>query len=168
MPPLLAQLGVDRFFIQVIGVRGKSAERAGRNERLQVPKDEWLALVPAVAEAVAARGIAVTWPKVFLDAGEAFACAGKVAENFFVFPNGRVYRCPLCEDFPLHALEIRDHRLAPTPPINEDNLFSLEIAEGCVMNRLIQPDNLAYDAAGRPLHRIACCMLKEEMRPGSV
>lgn len=168
MPPLLAQLGVDRFFIQVIGVRGKSAERVGRNERLQVPKDEWLALVPAVAEAVAARGIAVTWPKVFLDAGEAFACAGKVAENFFVFPNGRVYRCPLCEDFPLHALEIRDHRLAPTPPINEDNLFSLEIAEGCVMNRLIQPDNLAYDAAGRPLHRIACCMLKEEMRPGSV
>ena len=165
MPPLLARLGVDRFFIQVIGIRGKSAERAGRDERLQVSKENWLAVVPPVAEAAAAMGITVTWPKVFLDAGEAFACAGKVAENFFIFPNGRVYRCPLCEDFPLHAFQIRDHRLVATGPINETDLFTLDIAEGCVMNKLVQPANLVYDAAGRPVHRIACCMLKEEIRP---
>ena len=165
MPPLLAELGVDRFFIQVIGVRGKSAQRTGRDEKLQVDRERWLAVVPKVAAETASQGIMVTWPKVFLEPEEVFACAGNVAENFFVFPNGRVYRCPLCEDFPLHALEIRDQSLVRTGPLNEDNLFSLEIAEGCVMNKLIQPDNLSYDAAGRPLHRIACCMLKEEIRP---
>lgn len=165
MPPLLSDLGVDRFFIQVIGIRGKSAERTKAEEHLQVTREDWLAAVPPVAEAAAARGIVVTWPKVYLAADEPFACAGNVAENFFIFPNGRVYRCPLCEDFPLHALEIRDDRLAPTGPVNEAQLFGLEIPEGCVMNRLIQPGNIVYDAAGRPEHRIACCLLKEEIRP---
>jgi hypothetical protein len=32
------------------------------------------------------------------------------------------------------------------------------------MNKLIQPGNLAYDAAGRPRYRVACCLLKEELR----
>ncbi len=163
MPPLLEKWHVDRFFIQVIGIRGKSAERANREEKLQVSKADWLSVVPQVAAHAASRGITVTWPKVFLEPGEPFACAGTVAENFFVFPNGRVYRCPLCEDFALHAYEICGHRLTPTGPLNEENLFTLEIAEGCVMNKLVQPQNLVYDNAGRPVHRIACCMLKEEI-----
>jgi hypothetical protein len=51
------------------------------------------------------------------------------------------------------------------PPINENDLFALDIPEGCVMNRLIQPGNLVYDADGVPAYRIACCMLKEEILP---
>ncbi len=162
MPPLLAELGVDRFFIQVIGIRGKSAERAGKNEPLQVPKEDWLAVVAPVARAVADAGITVTWPKVFLDPDTPFECAGRVADNFFIFPNGRVYRCPLCEDYPLHAFAIEGNRLVPTGKINEADLFQLDIPEGCVMNRLIQPANIEYGPDGRPLHRIACCLLKEE------
>ena len=108
----------------------------------------------------------MTYPKVFLSPEEPFACAGEVAENYFVFPNGRVYRCPLCEDFPLHSLSLADGRLAPMPAINERHLFALTIPEGCVMNRLVQPDNLAYGADGRPLYQVACYMLKEEIRKG--
>lgn len=107
MPALLQALGVRRFFIQVIGLRGRSAsgeleDVAGKSP--QLAHDEWLALVPPVAREVAAAGITVTYPKVFLDPDEAFECAGQVADNFFIFPNGRVYRCPLCEDFPVHGL----------------------------------------------------------------
>jgi hypothetical protein len=39
----------------------------------------------------------------------------------------------------------------------------LNIPEGCVMNRLIQPENLEYTAEGKPKHKIACCLLKEEV-----
>ncbi len=167
MAPLLEDLGVERFFIQVIGLRGASA-RDAQADRLQVSRDQWLETVPPVAEDIAARGITVSYPKVFLEEGERFACAGRVADNYFVFPNGRVYRCPLCEDFPLHSLEIVDGRLIQRPPINEKDLFNLTIPEGCVMNRLVQPGNLAYLADGRPAWRIACCLLKEEIPPGDV
>lgn len=166
MPSLLQTLGVDRFFIQVIGLRGQSAREAGGPQDPagpQVSRQEWRETVPAVAEQAAAVGITVTYPKVFLDPGEPFACAGRVACNYFVFPNGRVYRCPLCEDYPLHSLMIADGTLRETGGINEAALFQLDIPEGCVMNKLIQPGNLAYDDAGRPLYRVACCLLKEEL-----
>ena len=117
-----------------------------------------------MAAARAARhGLTVVYPKVYLDPDEPFECAGRVADNYFVFPNGRVYRCPLCEDHPLHSFELRDNRLVRRRTITESNLFELTIPEGCVMNKLVQPDNLAYDASGRPLDRIACCLLKEEI-----
>jgi MoaA/NifB/PqqE/SkfB family radical SAM enzyme len=167
MPPLLQALGVERFFIQVIGLRGQSAREAGGARDPggpQVSRQEWCETVPAAAERAAALGITVTYPKVFLDPGEPFACAGRVACNYFVFPNGRVYRCPLCEDYPLHSLTIGDDGLRETGGINEAALFQLDIPEGCVMNKLIQPGNLAYDAAGRPRYRVACCLLKEELR----
>jgi hypothetical protein len=32
------------------------------------------------------------------------------------------------------------------------------------MNKLIQPENLSYDKQGRPKYKIACCLLKEEIR----
>jgi hypothetical protein len=118
-----------------------------------------------VAARAAAMGITVSYPKVFLDPGEPFACAGRVACNYFIFPNGRVYRCPLCEDYPLHSLMIADDTLRETGGINEAALFQLDIPEGCVMNKLIQPGNLAYDEAGRPVYRVACCLLKEELSP---
>ncbi|MFZ0728257.1 MAG: radical SAM protein [Desulfobacterales bacterium] len=161
MGPLLASLGVKRFFIQVIGLRGRSA--ADRTESLQVGRDEWLGSVPAAAAKIARLGITVTYPKVFLDDGEPFACAGRVADNYFVFPNGRVYRCPLCEDFPLHSLMIDGDRLTDRAPITERELFQLDIPEGCVMNKLVQPDNLGYHADGSPQYRVACCLLKEEI-----
>ena len=121
--------------------------------------------MPAAARDIADRGITVTYPKVFLSPEESFACAGQVADNYFVFPNGRVYRCPLCEDFPLHSFTLENGRLEPMAAINEGDLFALAIPEGCVMNRLVQPGNLVYDDEGAPAYRIACCLLKEEIRP---
>jgi MoaA/NifB/PqqE/SkfB family radical SAM enzyme len=161
MRELAASLDIQRFFIQVIGMRGKSA--AGPTDTHQVSRDLWLSVIPEVAQAIAEAGIIVTYPKVFLEKGEVFTCAGIVADNYFVFPNGRVYRCPLCEDYPLHAYTICDNTLVPSPPINETHLFDLAIPEGCVMNRLIQPGNLDYLADGTPAHQIACCMLKQEI-----
>jgi MoaA/NifB/PqqE/SkfB family radical SAM enzyme len=162
MPALLAALGVKRFFIQVIGIRGKSAGPG--QDRLQLSPAEWLAVIPPVAQAAAELGIHVIFPKVFLEPGEQFCCAGREADNYFIFPNGRVYRCPLCEDFPVHAFTIEDNRLVRNPGLTEERFFTLDIAEGCVMNKLLQPGNIDYDAAGRPLHRISCCLLKQEIR----
>jgi MoaA/NifB/PqqE/SkfB family radical SAM enzyme len=161
MPPLLKRLGIHHFFIQVIGIRGKSA---CNGEKHQVSKEHWLAVIPKVAETAAILGIPTTYPKVFLEAGEIFECAGLVAKNYFIFPNARVYRCPLCEDFPLHGFEFENGKLKETPKINEIDLFRLDIPEGCVMNKLIQPANLSYRADGSPEYRIGCCMLKEEVR----
>ncbi|MCF8052213.1 MAG: radical SAM protein [Desulfobacterales bacterium] len=163
MPALLDELGVERFFIQVIGIRGKSA--SGEFVGSQLSREEWTRVVPAVAKKAAESGRVVSYPKVFLEPGEVFECAGNVAENYFIFPNGRVYRCPLCEDFPIHGMQIHEGHLVRRSKINEEDLFSLQIPEGCVMNKLVQPDNLEYDKEGRPLYRIACCLLKEELRP---
>ena len=160
--PLLKDLGVDRFFIQVIGIRGKSA--VNRQEKLQVSRDEWLKIIPDVAKKIARLGITVTYPKVFLSPDQLFECAARVAENYFIFPNGRVYQCPLCEDFPLHSKVFKGNMLLDTPKINENDLFELNIPEGCVMNKLIQPGNLSYNTDGTPEYRVACCMLKEEIK----
>jgi Fe-coproporphyrin III synthase len=163
MPDLLIGLGVDRFFIQVIGLRGESAaDRQEASQDLQVNRDEWETQVLPLARSVAKAGIRVTYPKVYLTADEPFECAGRVADNYFVFPNGRVYRCPLCEDYPLHSLIFEDDCLRPTESINEGDLFQLDIPEGCVMNKLIQPHNLPYRPDGAPACKIACCLLKEE------
>ncbi|MDY0222799.1 MAG: radical SAM protein [Desulfobacterium sp.] len=162
MPDLVKALGVDRFFIQVVGIRGESAGDGGR---AQVTMERWLEVVPPVAREIARAGITVTWPKVFLDPDEIFECAGLVADNYFVFPNGRVYRCPLCEDYPIHGFEIRENRLVPTAFLNETALFDLTIPEGCVMNKLVQPGNITYGSNGRPERQIACCMLKQEIVP---
>jgi MoaA/NifB/PqqE/SkfB family radical SAM enzyme len=171
MVALLGDLGVKRFFIQVIGLRGKPAQEGGiiNQERgttsWQVSPEQWLRVVPAVAREAAIQGIHVTYPKVFLEAGETFECAGVVADNFFIFPNGRVYRCPLCEDYPLHAWRIENDTLMHNEGLMEERFFALNIAEGCVMNKLLQPDTIHYDATGRPEHRISCCLLKQEVRP---
>lgn len=162
MPLLLDELGIDRFFIQVIGLRGQSAaEPEDKAQQLQVSRKQWLEKVIPVAHRVARdSGIVVSYPKVFLEPDAPFECAGRVADNYFIFPNGRVYRCPLCEDYPLHSLQWVGDRLEATAPINEADLFSLDIAEGCVMNKLIQPHNLAYTPEGKPDYQIACCLLK--------
>ena len=166
MTPLLQQWGIDHFFIQVIGLRGKSAGVTSISKEdapLQVSREQWLRVVPPVARQVTAAGIRVTYPKVYLGPEEQFECAGRVADNYFVFPNGRVYRCPLCEDFPMHSLAFSDDGLVDAGPINEADLFKLDIAEGCVMNKLIQPRNLAYLPDGSPAYKIACCLLKEQI-----
>lgn len=159
--PLLKELKIERFFLQVIGIRGKSAE--SRQDKLQVSREDWLNIIPQTAQQIARLGIIVTYPKVFLNLEEPFECAGLVADNYFIFPNGRVYRCPLCEDYPLHSLIFKDNILSKTPRLNESDLFSLNIPEGCVMNKLFQPDNLSYNPNGTPKYKIACCMLKEEI-----
>ncbi len=166
MIPLLTEIGVKRFFIQVIGLRGNSAQESVGEQGWQVSPEQWLEIVPRVAAQAAEAGIHVTFPKVFLDPGETFECAGLVTENFFIFPNGRVYRCPLCEDHPIHALEIKDNALVANQGLTEDNFFQLNIAEGCVMNKLLQPDTISYDEQGIPQHRISCCLLKQEILPG--
>lgn len=162
MPALLHELGVKRFFIQVIGLRGKSATS---KDNLQISPQEWLNTIPPVAQAAAALGIHVIYPKVFLDPEEKFSCAGQCAQNFFIFPNGRVYQCPLCEDFPIHSLEISNNELKHRDGLNEDRFFTLNIPEGCVMNKLLQGDTIYYQTDGTPQHRISCCLLKQEMRP---
>ncbi|UCD82270.1 MAG: radical SAM protein [Desulfobacterales bacterium] len=169
MPDLLENLGVDRFFIQVIGLRGKSALAQiapdfGKSP--QVSRSQWLDTVPAVARIIAERGITVAYPKVFLGLEENFECAGIVANNYFVFPNGRVYRCPLCEDFPIHSLCFHENQLVATAKLNEQDFFHLDIPEGCVMNKMIQPHNLRYREDGTPEYKIACCLLKEEISRG--
>ena len=164
LPPLLKDLGIDRFFFQIIGLRGRSAKgNQNQGQKIQVTKPQWLNTIPRVARKIAEFGITVTYPKVFLGPTENFECAGLVADNYFVFPNGRVYRCPLCEDFALHSLIFKNNRLVPAEKLNESDLFQLNIAEGCVMNKLIQPDNLSYDSNGQPEYKIACCLLKEEI-----
>jgi hypothetical protein len=101
---------------------------------------------------------------VYLEPEDTFECAGRVAQNYFIFPNGRVYRCPLCEDLPIHSLQLKDNQLRPTANLNESDLFELNIPEGCVMNKLIQPDNISYTVAGVPEYQIGCCLLKEELK----
>ena len=160
--PFLKDLGVDRFFIQVIGIRGKSAEKS--QKKLQVSRKDWLKIIPDAAQKIARLGITVTYPKVFLSPDQPFECAARVAENYFIFPNGRVYQCPLCDDFPLHSKVFKGNILLNTTKINENDLFELNIPEGCVMNKLIQPGNLSYNADGTPEYRVACCMLKEEIK----
>ncbi|MDJ0622588.1 MAG: radical SAM protein [Desulfocapsaceae bacterium] len=168
MIPLLNELKVKRFFIQVIGLRGESAklesEANDQNEEsLQVERQKWLDTVPEVAKQGAAAGLHVTYPKVFLEEHELFECAGEAAENYFIFPNGRVYQCPLCEDYALHTYTIENDELVANPDVNEKMMFPLKIAEGCVMNKLLQPDTIEYDDSGKPLSRISCCLLKKEI-----
>lgn len=164
MPALLAQLDVRRFFIQVIGLRGNpAAQQPAASTTWQVDPQSWLAIVPQVAADAARLGIHVVFPKVYLDPEETFLCAGIVAENYFIFPNGRVYRCPLCEDHPIHSATIENNRLAPRDGLTEERFFQLTIPEGCVMNKLLQPANIRYHADGSPIHRISCCLLKQEM-----
>jgi MoaA/NifB/PqqE/SkfB family radical SAM enzyme len=161
MPSLVKSLGIRRFFIQVVGLRGASSSENTR--QIQVSRDIWLKIIPEVAREMAGCGIIVSYPKVYLEPSESFECAGNVARNFFVFPNGRVYQCPICEDYPLHSFEIRNNSLVRTPSINEQDLFRLSIPEGCVMNKLIQPENLSYTHDGSPAYQVACCLLKEEV-----
>ena len=166
LPTFLKDTGIDRFFMQIIGLRGRSAKGSQtwiQDQKLQVEKSQWLDIIPRVARRIAEFGITVTYPKVFLGHADNFECAGLVADNYFVFPNGRVYRCPLCEDYALHSLIFKNNQLVPAQKLNENDLFQLKIAEGCVMNKLIQPDNLSYDSAGKPEYKIACCLLKEEI-----
>jgi MoaA/NifB/PqqE/SkfB family radical SAM enzyme len=162
MPDLLVEWGVKRFFIQVIGIRGKPAKSGA--DKWQLTPDEWLDKIPPVAADAANKGITAIYPKVFLKQEENFECAGRVAENYFIFPNGRVYQCPLCEDYPVNAYRIEDDRLIKNDGILEDNFFTLEIPEGCVISKLLQPGNLQYDEEGKPLYRISCCLLKQEMK----
>ncbi len=169
MPSLITHLGIDRFFIQVIGLRGKVASRGTTEDRwrtLQVSRSKWLEIIPVVAQKIAELGVTVSYPKVFLELEERFECAGLVAQNYFVFPNGRVYRCPLCEDHPIHSMVFKNDKLIQTANLNESDLFKLNIAEGCVMNKLIQPHNLSYTIGGLPQYKIACCLLKEEVSSG--
>lgn len=164
--PLLQELGVARLFLQVLGLRGRAAAAApASGSGLRLSPEQWRARIPAAAAAIAARGIRVVAPQVFLEPGEPFVCAGRTADNYFVFPNGRVYRCPLGEDYPIHSLAFRHNRLEERPGLNERDLFALDIPEGCVMNRLVQPDTLRYTPEGTPAYRIGCCLIKKEIPP---
>ncbi|OCC14986.1 Radical SAM domain protein [Dissulfuribacter thermophilus] len=164
MPHLLQELGVENFFIQVVGIRGRPAKEGDYG--LQVGRTLWEEVVPKVAKEAASLGITVTYPKVYLGKNEDFSCAGVDGENYFVFPNGRVYICPLCEDLAVHSFEIKDNVLKLRPPITELDLIALNIPEGCVMNKILHPENIPYGESGEVLAKVACCMLKEEVRPG--
>jgi MoaA/NifB/PqqE/SkfB family radical SAM enzyme len=162
MVPLLSQWGVKRFFIQVIGIRGKTAKNGAA--KWQITPEEWLQEIPRIAADAAEHGITTVFPKVFLEPGEKFECGGRVAENYFIFPNGRVYQCPLCEDYPVHGLKIENDQLVKIQGLNETSFFTLDIPEGCVINKMLRAENLQYDEQGNPLYRISCCLLKQEIK----
>jgi hypothetical protein len=61
-------------------------------------------------------------------------------------------------------MRFKDDMLVDATKINENDLFALNIPEGCVMNRLVQPENLSYNRDGTPKYKIACCLLKEQIR----
>jgi Fe-coproporphyrin III synthase len=160
--PAARELGVERFFIQVLGLRGKGP-RPGR-----IGAAAGLGVRMARAGAGGGRGDRPAGhpgdlPQGVSRPGEKFECAGLVADNYFVFPNGRVYRCPLCEDYPLHSLAFEGDRLVERPKLNEEDLFRLDIPEGCVMHSSFSP---ARGACRRACTRIACCLLKQELPPG--
>ena len=69
----------------------------------------------------------------------------------------------MTEDYPVNAFRIAENRLVKNSGFTEDKLFPLDIPEGCVINKILQPDNLLYDSAGNPLNKISCCLLKQEM-----
>ena len=162
MVPLLLALQVKRFFIQVIGLRGNAAQN-DNDAATQVHPAEWRTIIPEVARTAAENGIEVTYPQVLLEPDDIFECAGNVAENFFIFPNGRVYQCPLCEDHPVNAYRIDNNLLVKNEGLTEDRFFQLHIPEGCVMNKLLQADNIEYDTKGNPKYRISCCLLKRSI-----
>jgi len=95
MTSLLPQLPIDRFFVQVIGLRGRSVvikAKNGRPAHLQIAGQKWLEQIPVVSERIVRMGIPVIYPTAYLEPHEPFACAGVVLDNYFVFPNGRVCR----------------------------------------------------------------------------
>jgi hypothetical protein len=64
----------------------------------------------------------------------------------------------------MHSMVFKEGQLVATAKLNEHDFFQLNIPEGCVMNKLIQPHNLSYKNDGTPKYKIACCLLKEEVR----
>ena len=62
MGPMLKELGIQRFFIQVIGLRGKAAQLQTSKidrEGLQVSRAQWLEIIPRVARDVARLGMSL-------------------------------------------------------------------------------------------------------------
>jgi hypothetical protein len=59
----------------------------------------------------------------------------------------------------------KDDRLVDAPRLNENDFFRLNIAEGCVMNALIQPGDSPGKGPASPSYQVACCLLKEEILP---
>ena len=57
-----------------------------------------------------------------------------------------------------HILTFKENQLIAAAKINESDFFRLDIPQGCVMNKLIQPYNLSYRDDGRPDFKIACCL----------
>ena len=107
MGPLLSELGVGRFFIQVLGLRGKAAWTGcapDAEEILRVSPSEWREKVPAAAEAIARRGMRVIYPKVFLHPGRKIRVRGARGRQLLRVPQRPGLPLPLCEDFPVHSL----------------------------------------------------------------
>ena len=68
MTPLLGDLGVGRFFIQIIGLRGRSAGQAADAAaagQLQVARNRWLETVPPIARMIAASELSVSCASQF-------------------------------------------------------------------------------------------------------
>ena len=78
------------------------------------------------------------------------------------FPTAASTAARYVRTYPIHSLMFENDVIVAAPKLNEADLFTLDIAEGCVMNKLVQPQNLSYDKDGNPLYQVACCLLKEE------
>jgi molybdenum cofactor biosynthesis enzyme MoaA len=106
MGPLLEDLGIDRFFIQVLGIRGNPARQTdgmAADRPLQVDRDRWLAVVPAAAEQIADRGLTVTYPKVFLSPGRISPAPARWPTIFSFFPTAGFIAVPYAKISPCTA-----------------------------------------------------------------
>ncbi len=139
MPELLTDLGVRRFFIQVIGLRGNPAKIRPKGEVIwQVDPEHWLSVVPQVAADAARRGIHVIYPKVYLDPRESFHAPVWWRRIFSFFPTAGSISAPCARIIPSTATRFRTISWS-TGKAERGSVFLTDHPEGCVMNGCSSP-----------------------------
>lgn len=161
MPKLLKDLDTQRLFVQFVGVRG----RAKLIPNIQLNKQQWERTLSDLKKEAKKHQIWLTFPKIFLNPEEKFLCAGKCSQNLNIFPNGRVFKCPLGIDLAINFARIQSNKLIRSKKkVTENHLFDLKIPWGCPLSKIVHPDNFGLTKTGKPDFKIGCCMLKENLK----
>ena len=103
MGPLLEDLGIDRFFIQVLGIRGNPARQTdgmATDRPLQVDRDRWLAVVPAAARTDCRSGPYGDLSQGLPVAGAGFRLRRQGGRQFFRFSQRPGLSLSLMRRFP--------------------------------------------------------------------
>ena len=87
----------------------------------QVDRDTWLAVIPHRWPKTSPGGeLPSPFPRCFLNPRSPSNVRAWWRTTISFFPTAGSTDARLCEDYPLHSLEIRDVRLVETAKINED------------------------------------------------